>query len=216
MVWTLLWEGTTDFNWWISPVTSANLLKVTHVTAKERGTLIGLRSGRTEIAQFDEAGESFSEPKIIRTEAQTQIILFPKLAIFARRRIGIRNGLGFDPQRLKVEVDTVPIFYEQNQSNASVSIAKTIINRRNVVQDIVPANNNRKGLTVKNSAKKNALIRLDADATVSDFDYILAPGATLELSPVFLGRISVFFEGSNASNPSQTFAGETLSVMEFL
>jgi hypothetical protein len=216
MAWATLFEGNTDFNWFKSVVTDANLLKITHLDTQVRGTLIGFKSGRTEIVQFDEAGLVFSEPRIIRTEVEAQIILFPKLAIFGNRRIGLRNSLGFDPQRIKVEGDKVPIYYEQNQSNAAIVTTQTTINRRNVAQDIVPENNARKGLIVKNNAKKDAFINLGTDATATAFIYSLAPGATLEVTPIFLGRISVFFKDSNPSNPTQTFTGETLAVTEFV
>jgi hypothetical protein len=216
MVWTELYNGVTGFDWVKSPINDFNLLRVIHLDLVARGSLIGYSSGRTEIAQFNEAGDSFFEPRVIRSEVESQIILWPKFSQFQRGKIGVRNGFGFDPQRIKVEGMSVSIYFDQNQSNVSTLVAKKTIDRRNVVQDIVPANNARKGLLIKNNAKKDALINLDADASATDFVYTLAVGATLQLQPVFLGRISVWFVGSNATAPTATFAGETLAVTEFL
>jgi hypothetical protein len=216
MVWTELYEGVTGFDWVKSVPTDANLLRVTHLDLVTRGSLIGYSSGRTEIAQFNESGDSFFEPRIIRSEVESQIIQFPKLALFQVRKIGVRNGFGFDPQRIKVEGMSVGIYFETTQANNSTTINKKTMDRKNVAQEVLPENLTRKGLKIRNNAKVSCYINYLGDASLTDFIEIIPSTAIWQMDPNFLGRISVWFDKSDATKPTATFAGETLTVMEFL
>jgi hypothetical protein len=216
MTWTELFNGQTSFDWVLSPINEFNLLRVTHLDLVGRGSLVGSSTGRTEIAQFDEMGTAFFEPKVVRSEVELQIILWPKFSQFQRGKIGIRNSLGFDPQRIKVEGMTVGIFFETSQQSNSVTINKKAMDRKNLAQEVLPENFNRKGLTLRNNTKVVANINFMGDATVTDWVYQIPVGGTYEMDPNFLGRVSVWFDKSDATKPTATFAGETLTVMEFL
>jgi hypothetical protein len=216
MAWTELFQGQTDFAWALTPITEVNLLRVTHLDLVVRGNLLGYSAGRTEIAQFDETANSFFEPKIIRSEVESQIILFPKLKQFSIRRIGIRNSLGFDPQLIKLEGDIVPVFYEQSQSSVATSVNRKPVDRKNVAQEVVPENPLRKGLTLRNTSKVVVNINYVDDATATSFITQIPANASWEMQPNFLGRVSAWWVGSDATKPTAAFAGEFLNVMEFL
>jgi hypothetical protein len=216
MTWTELFDDVTGFAWVKSIPNDFNLLRITHPDLVTRGTLIGFSSGRTEIAQFNEAGDEFFEPRIIRSEVESQIIQFPKLTLFQPRKIGVRASLGFDPQRIKVEGMSVGLYFETSQANNSTTINKKTMDRKNIAQEVLPENFNRKGLMIRNDSKVSVNINFLGDATATDFIVVIPSKAVWEMRPNFLGRISAWFVGSDATKPTAVFAGETLTVMEFL
>jgi hypothetical protein len=195
MSWITLNEGLLlSDSWQYLPVHEGQIYRFSFVS----GTPSPSGIGRYEVGQFDEDGSGFAL-RAYRTETFGSIIQCVKPNFFESQHIGLRLAVGFNPFVVKAEVNDMPLTTSFEGFVKSDTIVATTIAAVTAAAILVPANPNRKALSIHNTGTGNLFIDIDGGVTTTSYMTRIPTQGYFETPVAFLGAIHGVWSSVNGT-----------------